>query len=118
MELSEDQRRRIDTEVERTLGCLAGMEDIEPGPQFYVEVRRRIAAGEQAGAGTVRWWPRLLRPAPALLLIMLLCNAITAWVVLAQSSGLEVDHRQAMIDAVSRDYSLNSGWPLMTGEGE
>ena len=100
-----NEKRRIDREVERTLDSLDHINDIEVGPFFYARLKARIQAPSETSPP---WLFRFLlgRRAPALLASVLVLNILTAVVILRDDNGTQAEVREDYVSVVASEYFM------------
>lgn len=102
----ERKRAQIEEEVRRTLESIDDLNDVEVGPNFYSAVWQKITA-ESASDDRLRHLPLGYRLAPALLVVFLLLNVVTAWVIVRASNESRAEYRKDYIEAVAGESSLS-----------
>lgn len=106
MDNTNDKKKKIEEEVQRTLQSLDNIEDIEVGPHFFAAIHERI---EATGTGQASWLYRVLmgyRLAPAILGVFIILNVVTAFWA-ASGSDYSADDRQTSIEAMADEYSIS-----------
>ncbi len=101
----DDNKKRVEDEVLRTLSSLENLPEIEPDPYFYAKVRQRL---DESAEPAENWLGRLIfgyRLGPALLAAMILVNVGTAYVALG-GKDYESDDRDQYIEEFVDQYSL------------
>lgn len=103
-----DRNRRIENEVEETLGGFARDISPAPGSDFYARVLARVRSGDEAARGArapfFRRWVLL----PAALGIMITLNVITAVTLARKPASVTPGRQQAML-ALAEEYDLKTG---------
>ncbi|MCX6563345.1 MAG: hypothetical protein NTU60_07035 [Candidatus Aminicenantes bacterium] len=98
-------KNRIENEIEETLRCFEAEAPPAAGPHFYAAVRRKIRNLTPAPPLPVPLGFRRRILVPAVLVLMVVLNIVTAALV-SQAKKTEIEAKQQGLAALAEDYSV------------
>ncbi len=102
-----NDKKRIDSEVQKTLQSLDNLEDLQAGPDFFAAIQDKINASEEDDQSSILY--RLLfkyRLAPAALALLIVLNVVSAFIFVSEQDYTASD-RQISIESVADEYSIS-----------
>ena len=112
MSRSDDEKHKIDKEVQQTLESFDDVQDIETGAYFYTRLKAQIDSSEPISTA---WSATSLlgrRLAPALLTAVIILNVLSVVWTLGDSDDGMIESQQQYVEVLADEYLLTgtSSW--------